>query len=166
MVGKGKVSQSGGSTPPPPITRTKWRKSAVFGMFLFIFCFHFAPLWNTFPPYDAPKPRFPPHKFCRCQNHHWVPCVGLVGEMHSYLSWLLPSELKKKKEKEKRKKDRQTHFRIMLFPSQCPHTHTPSLSHTPQTHLFDASTPPKKKRRIKNRCHVLHLSLMGMSSLH
>ena len=73
------------------------------------------------------------------------------------------SELKKKR---KRKKERQTDtFSNNAIPLTMPTHHTPSLSHTPQTHLFDASTPPKKSR-IKNRYHVLHLSLMGMSSFH
>ena len=131
--------------PLPHITRTKWRKSAIFGMFLFIFCFHFAPLWNTFPPYDAPKPRFPPHKFCRCQNHHWVPCVGLVGEMHSYLSWLLPfnSELKKKRKKKERKTDT---FSNNAIPLTVPtHPHPIPVTHPTNTLIWCLNPPQKKE---------------------
>ena len=146
MVGKGKVSQSGGSTPPPTSQEQNGENQPFSACFYLFFVFILPLSENTFPPYDAPKPRFPPHKFCRCQNHQsgraWVWLGKCTHTCHGCCL-----QLRIKKKKKKRKKDRQTHFRIMLglFPSQCPHTHTPSLSHTPQTHLFDASTPPPKK---------------------
>ena len=148
MVGKGKVSQSGGSTPPgPPTSQEQNGENQPFSACFYLFFVFILPLSETHFPLMMPLNRDSPHTnsvaakiTTECRAWVWLgKCT------HTCHGCCLQLRIKKKKEKEKRKKDRQTHFRIMLFPSQCPHTHTPSLSHTPQTHLFDASTPSPKK---------------------
>ena len=123
----------------PPITRTKWQKISRF-RYVFIFFFILPPPKHIFP-LMMPLNRDSPQILLLPKSP--LSAVRGFGCTHSLLVMVVAfnSELKKKK-----KKERQTHFRIMLFPSQCPHTHTPSLSHTPQTHLFDASTPSPQKK--------------------